>query len=71
MEFKAICLNIAKARIQKGLSAYELSLRIDKTASYISKLENGRINPSLKTILAICDELHIHPATLFQERSER
>ena len=71
MEFKAICLNIAKARIKKGLSAYELSLRIDKTASYISKLENGRINPSLKTILAICDELHIPPATLFEERSEQ
>ena len=51
MEFESLCLNIAKARLKKGLSAYELSLRIGKNASYINKLENGKINPSLKTIL--------------------
>lgn len=71
MEFESFCLNIAKARLKKGLSAYELSLRIGKNASYINKLENGKINPSVKAILAICDELHIPPATLFEERSEQ
>ena len=67
MELKAICLNIAKERIKKGLSAYELSLRIDKNASYISKLECGNVNATLKVILEIANVLEIPPKTLFEE----
>lgn len=70
MEFESICLNIAKARLQKGISAYELSLRIGKDASYINKLENGKINLSIKSLLAICEELHIPPYILFEEKGE-
>ena len=48
------------------MSAYELSLKIDKDASYIHKVENGKINVSLKTILTICEVLEIEPVQLFQ-----
>ena len=65
MESEEFCINLAKARIKANLSAYELSLRIDKDASYIHKVENGKINPSLKTILKICEVLQIEPAELF------
>ena len=44
MEFKNFGLNVAKQRIKKNLSAYELSLRLGKDQSYINKLENGKIN---------------------------
>lgn len=59
MKFEDFCLNVSKARIKKGLSAYELSLRLGKDASYINKLENGKINVSLKSILSICECLEI------------
>ena len=67
MKFENFGLNVAKQRIKKGLSAYELSLRLGKDASYINKLENGKINISLKMILAICEELQINIIELFKE----
>ena len=45
MEFETYALNLAKIREAKGLSAYELSLRIGKDVSYIYKVESGKINP--------------------------
>ena len=59
MKFEDLGLRILKIRQSKNLSAYELSLRIGKDASYINKLENGKINPSFKTLLQICDALSI------------
>lgn len=67
MKFETFGLNVAKERIKKDLSAYELSLRLGKDASYINKLENGKINPSLKMILAISEELNISIIDLFKE----
>lgn len=59
MKFEDLGLRIAKIRESKNMSAYELSLRIGKDASYINKLENCKINPSFKTLLQICDTLSI------------
>ncbi len=59
MKFEDLGLRIAKIRESKNQSAYELSLRIGKDASYINKLENGKINPSFKALLQICDALSI------------
>lgn len=67
MEFKDFGVNLAKFRAAAHLSAYELSLRIEKDASYIHKVESGKINVSLKTILKICDVLDIEPAELFKK----
>ena len=41
---------------KKGGIAVELSLRIGRDASYIHKVENGKINISLKMILKKCLE---------------
>ena len=59
MKFETYGLNVAKIRIAKNISAYELSLRLGKDPSYIHKLENGKINVSLKTIIAISEELDV------------
>ena len=40
MKFEEFGMNLAKARINANLSAYELSLRIGKDASYIYKVES-------------------------------
>lgn len=66
MDFETFCLNLSKERIKKGLSAYELSLRLGKDPSYINKLENGKINVSLKTIIEISECLNV-PITKFFE----
>ena len=66
MKFETFGLNVAKERIKKNLSAYELSLRLGKDASYINKLENSKINPSLKMIIAISEELNINITDLFK-----
>ncbi len=67
MEFKNFGLNVAKQRIKKNLSAYELSLRLGKDQSYINKLENGKINISLKMIIAISEELGVPIKEFFEE----
>ena len=60
-------INLAKERQKLGISAYELSLRIGKDASYINKVENGKINISLKTIIDICKELNISISKLVKD----
>ena len=66
MKFIDFGVNLAKQRIKSGLSAYELGLRIEKDTSYIHKVESGKINISLKSILKICEVLDIEPIELFQ-----
>ena len=66
MRFIDFGVNLAKIRMKSGLSAYELSFRIGKDASYIHKVESGKINVSLKSILKICEVLNIEPVELFK-----
>jgi len=65
MDLKELGLKIAKIRIAKGLSAYELSLRIGKDTSYLYKVESGKINVSFTVLLDICKALEIEPKELF------
>ncbi len=67
MKFETFGLNVAKERIKQNISAYELSLRLGKDASYINKLENGKINVSLKMIIEIANTLSVTIETLFKE----
>lgn len=67
MKFEEFGINVAKERIKQNLSAYELSLRLGKDASYINKLENGKINVSLKMILSICECLNIPISFLIKD----
>ncbi|MDE6585320.1 MAG: helix-turn-helix domain-containing protein [Clostridia bacterium] len=68
MEIIEFGANLAKKRAEAHLSAYELSLRIGKDASYIHKVESGKINVSLKSILKICEVLEIEPIELFKSK---
>ena len=65
--FQTFCLNVAKERIKQNISAYELSLRLGKDASYINKLENAKINVSLKMIIQIAETLNVKIEDLFKE----
>jgi len=67
MKFEQFGINVAKERQRLNISAYELSLRLGKDASYVSKLENGKINISLKMIIAISEILNIPIINLFKD----
>ena len=66
MEYRQFGINLAKERMRANMSAYELSLRIGRHTSYINKVECGKINVSLKSILQICEALKIEPIDLFK-----
>ena len=65
MELEKLGKKIASARKRKGLSPYELSLRIGKDSSYMYKVEKGQVNLRYTVILDICRELEICPKELF------
>ncbi|MDE6667828.1 MAG: helix-turn-helix domain-containing protein [Clostridia bacterium] len=71
MELKDFGINLAKLRIKANLSGYELSLMIGKNTTYIHKVENGKINVSLKVILQICEVLNIEPVELFKPVNDK
>lgn len=67
MKFETYAANLARIRTSKSISAYELSLRIGKDVSYIYKVESGKINISLKTMIAISEELNTPLTDFFAE----
>ena len=46
---------LAQLRIQKGVSARDMSLSLGQSESYINKIENRRTMPSMSGFLYICE----------------
>ena len=57
---------IAELRIEKGVSARDMSLSLGQSASYINKIENGRTLPSMAGFLYICEFFSITPQDFFK-----
>lgn len=51
---------IRAARQAKGLSARSLSLAARLSESYVGKLENGQVEPSLKAFANLANALHMN-----------
>lgn len=71
MNYKDFGLNLAIARESRNMSAYALSMMLGRSTSYISKVENGQINISLKMILEIAEVLEIDVRELFKPQNEK
>ncbi|MBC7220595.1 helix-turn-helix domain-containing protein [Candidatus Bipolaricaulota bacterium] len=54
-------------RMQCGLTLQELGAKVGKSESYLSKLEHGKINPSLATLKKIADALGRPVVHLFED----
>jgi transcriptional regulator with XRE-family HTH domain len=65
---KLLGLNVRDLRRQQQLSQEELAHRADMDRSYISDLERGRRNPSVKAIGRIAQALCVPPDTLLRAR---
>jgi transcriptional regulator with XRE-family HTH domain len=57
-------LNVREARRRKGLSQEELALDAGMKRSYVSDLERGTRNPSIKALARLAAALGVEPASL-------
>lgn len=60
---------IAELRIQKGVSARDMSLSLGQSVSYINKIENNRTLPSMAVFIYICEYFGITPQEFFNIES--
>lgn len=56
---------LTQLRIQKGVSARDMSLSLGQSESYINKIENRRTLPSFTGFLYICEYFGITPQEFF------
>lgn len=60
---------ITELRIQKGVSARDMSLSLGQSESYINKIENKRTLPSFTGFIYICEYFDITPQEFFNVNS--
>ena len=60
--------NIIRLMMDKNLTARALSIRIGKNEWYITRMLNGKIDPSLDTLFNIAEALRVEPAELFTKK---
>lgn len=60
-----IVKRITQLRMQKGVSARDMSLSLGQNSSYINHIENGKALPSLQVLFWICDYFGITPQEFF------
>lgn len=67
MEIKDIIMRIGYFRNKANLSARALSLTIGKNSAYITKMESGEYEPSMRVILDIIEACGTTPEEFFYE----
>ena len=60
--------NIIRLMRNKNMTARALSMRIEKNERYITRMLNGKIDPSLDTLFQIAVALRVEPAELFTKK---
>ena len=58
-------VRLAALRMQKGVSARDMSLSIGQNPGYINSIENGKSLPSMAGFFFICEYLGITPEEFF------
>ncbi len=69
MTEKEFCERLVRLRLQKGVSARDMSLSLGQNAGYIHSIESGRTMPSLPAFFNICDYFHVTPKDFFDEKN--
>lgn len=65
MEREVFCKRFVQLRMNKGVSARDMSLSIGQSPNYIIGIENGKNYPSMETFFYICDYFGITPKEFF------
>jgi len=61
---------IVALRVQKGVSARDMSLSLGQNDSYVNRIENKKSLPSLQGLFYICEYLGITPKEFFDDGIE-
>lgn len=61
---------IARLRLQKGVSEYQMSLDLGRSRGYIQNISSGKSLPSVEGLFEICDYFGLTPAQFFDENVE-
>lgn len=61
------CERLTQLRLEKGVSAREMSLALGQSEAYINRIENNQILPSLTVFFYICDYFNISPKDFFND----
>lgn len=62
---------LSELRIQKGVSARDMSLSLGQNSGYINHIENKQALPSLPVFFNICDYFGISPEEFFAEKKSK
>ena len=65
MEKEEFCWRLTQLRMNKGVSARDMSLSIGQSPSYISGIESGTSYPSMQNFFYICEYLGVTPQEFF------
>lgn len=65
MEREEFVRRLVQLRMNKGVSARDMSLSLGQSANYINGIENGESYPSMATFFYICDYLGVTPQQFF------
>ncbi|MBO4695885.1 MAG: helix-turn-helix transcriptional regulator [Lachnospiraceae bacterium] len=65
MDSKMFALRLAELRLNKGVSAREMSLSLGQSPGYINNIENSVSLPSMSSFFEICDYLQVSPEEFF------
>ena len=60
---------LTQLRIEKGVSARDMSLSLGQSESYINKIENRRTMPSMAGFFYICEYFGIQPQEFFDVKT--
>ena len=61
----ALRKRLSQLRVQKGVSAREMSLALGQNTGYISNIESGKTLPSMTGFFYICEYLDSSPCDFF------
>lgn len=64
---KFISERLAQLRLQKGVSARDMSLTLGQSDNYINTIENKKSLPSMTAFLYICEYLGVTPKDFFDD----
>lgn len=59
---------VAQLRMNKNISARDMSLSLGQSASFINKIENGMNFPSMQNFFYLCEFLGVTPLEFFDEK---
>ena len=70
MEQQEFIDRLVKLRMNKGVSARDMSLSLGQSAGYINNIENGINFPSMTVFFYICEYLGVTPSEFFDGEAQ-